>query len=70
MQYAVVTSNVCWHQAGCFRCPVDYVFLQVQAPSAVDVGNDQEQAKPLDLPSSDPNVFHPDDVLEDAMLRT
>lgn len=54
-----------------FRCPSNYVFLQVQAPSSVDVGiNDQEQAKPLDFPSSDPNVFDPDGVLEDAMLDT
>ncbi|KAL0051456.1 hypothetical protein WJX82_007798 [Trebouxia sp. C0006] len=43
---------------------------QVHAPSAVDAGNAQEQAKPLDLPSSDPNVFYPDDVLEDTMLGT
>ncbi len=48
----------------------DYVYLQVQASSAVDVGNGQEQAKPLALPSSDPNVFYPDAVLEDAMLGT
>lgn len=44
---------------------------QVEAPSAVDVGiNDQKKARPHDLPSSDPNVFCPDGVLEDAMLGT
>ncbi len=33
------------------RFPGNYVFLQVEAPCAVNVGvNDQEQAKTLDVP--------------------